>query len=175
VGVTDGTGAPVVVDRGERRMWARHPALLELRQVPTTLAPVVAQGWSGGSRQARLARLLVGCTVEELDGDPQRRVDEVLASAAPSAARTDVVDATVVAGVLRRHDLVVSSDPDDLHVLAAAPHHHLDVDRPWPGRTSRPPPTARTSRPTAVPDLRFRGAVDGPVPCASGRRGSVRW
>lgn len=34
---------------------------LELRQVPTVPAPVVAQAWRGGGRQARLSRRLLGC------------------------------------------------------------------------------------------------------------------
>lgn len=126
MGVTYDAGALVAADRGERKMWARHRALLELRQVPTVPAPVVAQGWRGGSRQAHLSRLLVGCNVEELDDHQARRVGELLAN----AARADVVDATVVEGALRRNDVVVSSDPDDLHVLAAAVHRHLEVDRP---------------------------------------------
>ncbi len=126
MGVTYDAGALVAADRGERKMWARHRALLELRQVPTVPAPVVAQGWRGRSRQARLSRLLVGCNVEELDDGQARRVGELLAN----AARADVVDATVVEGALRRNDVVVSSDPDDLHVLAAAVHRHLEVDRP---------------------------------------------
>lgn len=126
MGVTYDAGALVAADRGERKMWARHRALLELRQVPTVPAPVVAQGWRGGSRQAHLSRLLVGCNVEELDDHQARRVGELLAN----AARADVVDATVVEGALRRNDVVVSLDPDDLHVLAAAVHRHLEVDRP---------------------------------------------
>lgn len=126
MGVTYDAGALVAADRGERTMWARHRALLELRQVPTVPAPVVAQGWRGGSRKARLSRLLVGCNVEGLDDGQARRVGELLAN----AARADVVDATVVEGALRRNDVVVSSDPDDLHVLAASVHRHLEVDRP---------------------------------------------
>jgi hypothetical protein len=126
MGVTYDAGALMAADHGERKMWARHRALLELRQVPTVPAPVVAQGWRGGSRQARLARLLVGCQVERLDDSQARRVGELLAK----AARTDVVDAAVVEGALRRNDVVVSSDPHDLHSLAAAIHRHLEVDRP---------------------------------------------
>ena len=126
MGVTYDAGALLAADRGERKMWARHRAVLELRQVPTVPAPVVAQGWRGGSRQARLSRLLVGCNVEELDDGQARRVGELLAN----AARADVVDATVVEVALRRNDIVVSSDPDDLHVLAASVHRHLEVDRP---------------------------------------------
>ena len=126
MGVTYDAGALVAADRGERRMWARHRALLELRQVPTVPAPVVAQAWRGGGRQARLSRLLLGCDVEDLDSAQARRVGELLAKAAGS----DVVDGAVVEGALRRNDLVLSSDPGDLGSLAAAVHRSLEVDRP---------------------------------------------
>jgi hypothetical protein len=36
----------------------------------------------------------------------------------------------VVEGALRRHDLVVSSDEDDLQAIAAAVRRHFEVDRP---------------------------------------------
>ncbi|MGH8979698.1 MAG: twitching motility protein PilT [Acidimicrobiales bacterium] len=126
MGVTYDAGALVAADRGERRMWARHRVLLQLRQVPIVPAPVVAQAWRGGRRQARLSRLLVGCNVERLDDGQARRVGELLARAALS----DIVDATVVEGSLRRGDLVISSDPMDLSSLASAIHRHLEVDRP---------------------------------------------
>ncbi len=126
MGVTYDTGALVAADRGERRMWARHRALLLAREVPTVPAPVVAQGWRGGSRQALLARLLKGCDVEALT-DPQARVVGRLAAA---AGTRDVVDACVVEGALRRHDLVVTSDPGDLAAVAAAAGRHLELDRP---------------------------------------------
>jgi hypothetical protein len=126
MGVTYDTGALVAADRGERRMWARHRALLTLREVPTLPAPVVAQGWRGGSRQARLARLLVGCGVEALDDDQARAVG----SLAARAETPDVVDACVVEGALRRHDLVVTSDPDDLTGIATAVGRRLEVERP---------------------------------------------
>ena len=67
MGVTYDTGALIAADRGERRLWARHRALLARREVPTVPAPVVAQSWRGGGRQALLARLLAGCDVEALD------------------------------------------------------------------------------------------------------------
>jgi hypothetical protein len=69
MGITYDTGTFIAADRGERRVWARHRALLALREVPTVPAPVVAQSWRGGSRQALLARLLAGCDVEALDDD----------------------------------------------------------------------------------------------------------
>jgi hypothetical protein len=126
MGVTYDTGALIAADRAERRMWARHRALLALREVPTVPAPVVAQSWRGGGRQALLARLLAGCHVEPLDDGQARSVG----SLATRAATTDIVDACVVEGALRRHDLVVSSDPGDLRAIAAAASRQLEIDRP---------------------------------------------
>lgn len=42
----------------------------------------------------------------------------------------DIVDACVVEGALRRHDLVISSDPDDLPSIAYAAGRRLEVDTP---------------------------------------------
>jgi predicted nucleic acid-binding protein len=126
MGVTYDTGALIAADRGERRMWARHRALLMSRQVPTAPAPVVAQSWRGGARQALLARLLAGCDVEALDDNQARTVGSL-------AARTgtaDIVDACVAEGALRRHDLAISSDPDDLEAIAAAVDRQLETELP---------------------------------------------
>lgn len=124
--VTYDTGALVAADRGERRMWARHRALLESRVVPTVPAPVLAQGWRGGAKQALLARFLVGCHSEALDEGQARTVGALAARADAS----DVVDAIVVEGALRRRDLVISSDPDDLRSIANAAGHELEVEHP---------------------------------------------
>lgn len=126
MGITYDTGALVAADRGERRMWARHRALLVRRVVPLAPAPVVAQAWRGGSRQARLARLLQGCDVEELDDRRARSVGDLLGR----AGGADVVDGCVVEGALRRRHLVVSADADDLLSLARAVGGHLEVERP---------------------------------------------
>ena len=126
MGITYDSGALIAADRAERRVWARHRALLALREVPTVPAPVVAQSWRGGGRQALLARLLAGCAVEALD-DGQARA---IGSLAARAAHTDLVDVCVVEGAIRRHDLVVSSDPDDLQAIAAAAGRRLEIDQP---------------------------------------------
>jgi hypothetical protein len=126
MGVTYDTGALVASDRGERRMWARHRALLVTREVPTVPAPVLAQAWRGGGRQVLLARLLVGCDIEALDDDQARSVG----SLATRAGTTDIVDACVTEGALRRHDVVVTSDVDDLTAIAAAVGRRLEVERP---------------------------------------------
>lgn len=126
MGVTYDTGALIAADRGERRMWARHRVLLTRREIPTVPAPVVAQSWRGGSRQALLARLLAGCDVEVLDDGRARTVGTLAARAATS----DIVDACVAEGAMRRHDLVVSSDEGDIRAIAAAAGRHLEIDHP---------------------------------------------
>jgi hypothetical protein len=126
MGITYDTGALIAADRAERRVWARHRALLALREVPTVPAPVLAQSWRGGSRQALLARLLAGCDVEALDDGQARAVG----SLAARAATTDIVDVCVVEGAIRRRDLVVSSDLDNLQAIAAAVNRRLEIDRP---------------------------------------------
>ena len=126
MGITYDAGALIAAERGERRMWARHKALLLRREVPVVPAPVVAQAWRGTPRQALLSRILSGCQVDPLD-DLQARATGVLAD---RAGTTDIVDACVVQGALRRHDLVISSDPGDLHAIAAAAGHRLEVDHP---------------------------------------------
>ena len=125
-GVTYDSGALIAAERGERRMWARHRALLLRRIVPTVPAPVVAQCWRGTTRQAQLARLLAGCAVEALD-DTRARATGTLAG---RARTTDIVDAGVVEGALRRGELIISSDEGDLAVIAAAVSRRIDIDHP---------------------------------------------
>jgi hypothetical protein len=125
-GVTYDSGALIAAERGERLMWARHRALLLRRVMPTVPAPVVAQCWRGTSRQAQLAQLMAGCAVETLD-DSRARATGTLAG---RARTTDIVDAHVVEGALRRGDFIISSDEDDLAAIAAAIGRHVDIDRP---------------------------------------------
>src|ERR1035441_4715086 len=126
MGVTYATGALIAAARGERRMWGRDRPLRSRREVPTVPAPVVAQSWRGSARQVQLARLLAGCDVEALDDGQARAVGAL----APRPTPTDIVDACVVEGALRRHDLIVSSDLDDLQSIASATGHRLEIDHP---------------------------------------------
>jgi hypothetical protein len=125
-GVTYGSGALIAAERGERRMWARHRALLVRRVVPVVPAPVMAQCWRGTPRQAQLARLLAGCQIDPLD-DTRARATGTLAG---RAGISDIVDACVVEGALRRQDLVISSDEGDLNAIAAAVSRRIEVDHP---------------------------------------------
>lgn len=125
-GVTYDSGALIAAERGERRMWARHRALLLRRVVPVVPAPVVARCWGGTPRQAQLARLLAGCDVEALD-DARARATGTLAG---RARTSDIVDACVVEGALRRNHLVISSDKGDLNAIAESTSQRIDVHHP---------------------------------------------
>ena len=73
-GVTYDTGALIAGDRNDRRMWALHVGFIAEEVAPTVPAPVVAEAWGGGPRQASLARMLTGCEVEAMNSALARRV-----------------------------------------------------------------------------------------------------
>jgi hypothetical protein len=93
---------------------------------PPVPCTVLAQAWPLGSRQALLSRLLAGCDIETLDDARARAVGTLAAR----AGTTDIVDASVVEGALRRRDLIISSDPVDLTAIGAANSRHLEIDHP---------------------------------------------
>src|SRR3990167_5508307 len=95
-GVTYDTGALVAAERNDRRMWALHAAFFTEEVVPVVPAPVLAEAWLGGSRQASLSRLLAMCDVEPLT-ETQARAVGMLAG---KAGHDDIVDVAVVEGVV---------------------------------------------------------------------------
>lgn len=116
-------GALLAVERGDRDTVALLKRELTARRVPLTHGGVVGQVWRGGTaRQANLARLLAGCEIVALDDSLGRRVGMLLAR----ARKTDVVDAAVVL-LAADGDVILSSDPDDLRVLAASAAVHVDI------------------------------------------------
>jgi hypothetical protein len=115
-GVTYDTGALVAADRNDRKMWALHAGYLHEEVVPMVSAPVLAQAWRDGARQARVARLLQLCDVESLSEALAKDVG-VLAG---RAKHDDVVDVVVVEGAVRRGDAVVTSDAGHVRKIAAA-------------------------------------------------------
>jgi len=82
---------------------------------PTVPAVVLGQVWRGGP-QAQLSRFLRGCRVEPLTEADARIAGTALAK----SDGDDLIDAVVVMSALARHDLIVTSDPEDLKRIAAA-------------------------------------------------------
>lgn len=116
-------GAFVAAERGDRDVLALVKRELLVGRVPVTCGSVVAQVWRGGAgRQVPLARLLAGVDVRPLDDGLARRAGVLLGR----AATHDVVDASVVCLALDGDD-VLTSDVNDLRVLAAAAGLHVDL------------------------------------------------
>ena len=114
---------------GRKRSRYRMPSLHGSPPHPVP-APVIAQCWRAAARQAQLARLLAGCEAEILDDTRARARAWATGTLAGRARTSDIVDANVVEGDLRRGDLIVSSDQGDLAAIAAAAGRHIDIDRP---------------------------------------------
>jgi rRNA-processing protein FCF1 len=123
-GVTYDTGALLAAERNDRRMWALHAGFLSEEIVPVVPAPVLAEAWRGGSRQASLARLLALCEIEPMT-ERQAKDVGVLAG---SAAHDDVVDVTVVEGAIRRRHAVVTSNDTHIRKIANAARIELRVE-----------------------------------------------
>ncbi len=116
-GVTYDTGALIAGERNDRRMWSLHAGFLMEEVVPVVAAPVLAEAWRGGSRQASLSRMLVGCEPEDMTAPRARQVGEL----AGRSGIDDIVDVAVVEGAHRRcDDVVVTSNLSDIRQVAEA-------------------------------------------------------
>jgi predicted nucleic acid-binding protein len=124
-GVTYDTGALVAGERNDRRMWALHAGFLAEEVAPTVPAPVLAEAWRGGARQASLSRLLAMCVIEPMSEEQARNVG-VLAG---KADHDDIVDVTVVEGAIRRRDAVVTSNEEHIRSIADAARARLRTER----------------------------------------------
>jgi predicted nucleic acid-binding protein len=124
-GVTYDTGALIAADRNDRRMWALHAGFLAEEVVPVVPAPVLAEAWRGGSRQASLARFLDLCEIEPLT-EPQAKAVGALAA---KADHDDIVDVTVVEGAARRGDAIVTSNHTHITKIAQAARARLTIER----------------------------------------------
>ncbi len=124
-GVTYDTGALIAADRNDRRMWALHLGFIAEEVVPAVPAPVVAEAWRGGSRQASLARMLAGCDIEEMTADQARRVGEL----AGRADHEDVVDVAVVEGATcREDDVILTSNESRIRKIITATGKRIRID-----------------------------------------------
>jgi hypothetical protein len=123
-GVTYDAGALVAAERNNRRMWALHAGYLAEEVIPTVPAPVLAQAWRGGSRQASLSRLLRMCDIEPMREELGRNVG-VLAG---RSDHDDIVDVCVVEGAVRRDDAVVTSNVTHIRKVADAVGASLRIE-----------------------------------------------
>ena len=123
-GVTYDTGALVAAERNDRAMWALHAGFLAEEVVPIVPAPVLAEAWRGGGRQASLSRLLALCVIEPMSEDKARRVGVLTGK----AGHDDIVDVTVVEGAARRRDASVTSNDTHIRAIAEAAGARLHIE-----------------------------------------------
>jgi hypothetical protein len=118
-------GALIALERDERAMWVRLKRSLGAGSVPVTHGGIVGQVWKGGARQARLAHALGFIEVRSLDEGLGRRAGEMLAT----TGRSDVLDAALVL-LAADGDEIITTDLEDLALLAAASGLHVEIFRP---------------------------------------------
>lgn len=106
-------GMLIAAERSQTKVWRAHRAYLTAGGVPQVPAPVVAQVWRDGARQARLAQVLKGCDVMAMDETSAREIGELLGQ----AGTADPVDGAVAVLAARLGAAVATSDPDDIRHL----------------------------------------------------------
>lgn len=124
-GVTYDTGALIAADHNDRRMWALHAGFLAEEVSPTVPAPVLAEAWRGGSRQASLTRFLALCSLEEMSEQQAKSVG-VLSG---KAHHDDIVDVAVVEGAIRRQDAIVTSNHSHIRKITDAVRAKITIER----------------------------------------------
>ncbi|MFJ8665419.1 PIN domain-containing protein [Streptomyces sp. NPDC093600] len=120
-------GALIAAEQNRTTFWRAHRSYLTAGGVPVVPAPVVAQVWRNGGRQAMVARVLNGCAIAALDDRLARSVGELLGRAGTS----DPVDGAVAALAAESAAVIVTSDPDDIRQLLdqlGAPGKRVRVD-----------------------------------------------
>jgi hypothetical protein len=115
-------GAFIALERGSGEAYGRLTRERLRQQPPLTHGGIVGQVWRDGSRQARLARWLAATVVAALDDELGRRSGALLAR----TGTDDVLDAALVL-LARDGDTILTSDPDDLALLADAAGLHVDI------------------------------------------------
>jgi hypothetical protein len=105
-------------------MWALHAGYLAEEVIPAVPAPVLAEAWRGGSRQASLVRFLRMCDIEPMSEDLARHVG-VLAG---KSGHDDIVDVAVVEGAIRRGDAIVTSNVTHIRKVAEAAGAELRIE-----------------------------------------------
>lgn len=116
------TGALIALDRGSREMAVVVAEARTAKSVLTVPSGCVAQVWRSPARQARVGAFLRLSIVRivSLDEADARRVGLLLAATNTS----DVVDGHVAICAHRLDQPVITSDPDDIKILAPAARIH---------------------------------------------------
>lgn len=124
--VTYDTGALIAAERNDRRMWALHNGYSTEGVTPLVPAPVLAEAWRGGARQARLVHFLRACEIEEMTAGQARRIGELVGA----SGLDDITDVAVVEVAIRLGDNgpVVTSNASHIRQVADAAGARLPIE-----------------------------------------------
>lgn len=114
----------IAFERSEEQIHALLDEVIEGDEEILIPASALAQVWRDGPRSARLAHLIAGSTSDALDEARAREVGERLGS----RKKADIADAHVVCCALGYDADLVTSDPEDMELLAR-PDEKLSVIR----------------------------------------------
>ena len=109
------TGALIAIERGDRNVAAMLAAAAKDGTEARTSSTCVAQVWRNPTRQARLARALVGFVECDLDTQAARDCGVLLAR----SDTADIADAAVSL-LASDGDTLLTSDPEDIKRLLDA-------------------------------------------------------
>jgi hypothetical protein len=113
-GFTLDAGALIAYERRTGRIRGLLKVAAIEGRTMTVPAVVLAQVWRQGTRGNLLEELLGLVTVEPFTRREAKLTGELLAR----SGTADIVDAAVAMSAALRGDIVLTSDPDDLHALA---------------------------------------------------------
>ncbi|MEA2219730.1 MAG: hypothetical protein QOJ35_2356 [Solirubrobacteraceae bacterium] len=111
-------GVLIAHERGDRSpaAWLARAAREGIDVAVAVAAPTIAEVWRGGSRQARLARLLDVCRIIDCDRELARSGGEIMAR----ANSREALDAIVIAAAVVVGGAVLTDDLSDLRSLGSA-------------------------------------------------------
>jgi predicted nucleic acid-binding protein len=112
-GLTLDSGALIALERGDERIRASLRLALSRKLKVAVPAGVVAQAWRGGSRAARVARLLKDRERVEVIALTETEA-YAIGELAKRCGHSDVIDIHVGLCARRRGDRIVTTDPDDI-------------------------------------------------------------
>lgn len=108
------SGVLIALDRGDEAAWAWLRRAVERRQPPLVSAAAIAEAWRNGAKQARLARALRACDLQDVSERLARTAGEALAEVTDA----DTVDALIAASAATEGALLLTGDQDDMQLLA---------------------------------------------------------
>jgi len=121
-------GVLISVDRDDRAALSFRTAAERAGRDLHTTAPVVAQVWRSGSRQARLAGFLKTVLIHPFDELDGRRVGEILGS----AGTRDTTHPHLVVTAAHLGLGIMTGDTDDIELLAACLPTPAPAVHSWP-------------------------------------------